>query len=85
MNSLIPLRVDYYASGADTPVKRMKVSKIQKIQGYWTILDSTMYDLESGHQTRLVTKTIKYDSQLPENLFSRQSLSDTQFEEKYRP
>ena len=51
MNTLIPLQVDYYAAGSETPVKRMKVYKIKKLQGYWTVLDSRVYDLESGHQT----------------------------------
>jgi hypothetical protein len=85
MKTLIPLQVDYYTAGSKTPVKRLKVSKIQKLQGYWTVLESTFYDLKSGHQTRLVTQTIKYDQQLPANLFSRQTLSDTRLEEAYRP
>lgn len=85
MNTLIPLQVDYYTAGNRAPVKRMKVTKLQKLQGYWTVLDSRVYDLESGHQTRLVTRAIKYDQQLPSNLFNRQSLSDTRLEENYRP
>jgi len=85
MNTLIPLQVDYYTIGSEGPVKRMKVNKIQKLQGYWTVLDNTVYDLESDHQTRLVTRAIKYDQQLPANLFSRQSLSDTRLEKAYRP
>jgi len=85
MKTLIPLQVDYYATGSETPTKRMKVNKIQKLQGYWTVLDSTVYDLGSGHQTRIVTRAIKYDQQLPSTLFSRQTLSDTRLEEAYRP
>jgi outer membrane lipoprotein-sorting protein len=85
MSTLIPLQIDYYSAGRETPVKRMKVNKIQKLQGNWTVLDSTVYDLESDHRTRVVTKTIKYDQQLPANLFSRQTLSDTRLEEAYRP
>ena len=63
----------------------MKVNKLKKIQGYWTVLDSTVFDLESEHQTRMFTQTIKYDQQLPAKLFSRQTLSDTKLEEAYRP
>ena len=85
MNTLIPLQVDYYMDGSDKPVKRMKVSKIQKQQGYWTVLDSTVYDMKSGHQTRVVTRAIKYDQQLPLSLFSRQSLSDTRLADNYNP
>ena len=85
MNTLIPLQTDYYKTGKENPVKRLKVKKIKKIQGFWTILDSTVYDLETGHQTQILTQAIKYDQQLPDTLFSRQSLSDTRIEENYRP
>ena len=85
MGTLIPLQVDYYKEDSKNPVKRLKVSKIQKQQGYWTVLDSTVYDLKSGHQTRVVTRAIAYDQQLPVSLFSRQALSDTRLAEDYRP
>ena len=85
INTLTPLQVDYYKTGSDTPVKRLKVHKLQKVQGYWTVLDSTVYDLRSKHQTRLVTREIKYDQHLPENLVSRQTLSDTRLEKTFRP
>ena len=85
INSLTPLQVDYYTTGSETPVKRMKVKKLKKVQGYWTVLDSTVYDLRSEHQTRLVTQAINFDQRLPEKLFSRQTLSDTRMEETYRP
>lgn len=85
MKTLIPLQTDYYSAGKEKPVKRLKVNKIQKIQGFWTVLDSTVYDLETEHQTRIVTQAIKYDQQLPDTLFSRQSLSDTRIEQSYRP
>jgi hypothetical protein len=85
MKTLIPLQTDYYTAGKENPVKRLKVNKIKKIQGFWTVLDSTVYDLETGHKTRIVTHAIKYDQQLPDTLFNRQSLSDTRIGENYRP
>lgn len=83
--TLIPLRVDYYKKGRKKPVKRMKARKIKKVQGYWTVMDSTMYDLKTGHKTRLITKAIKYDQGIPEALFSRQALADDSRERRYRP
>lgn len=85
IRTMTPLQVDYYKAGSETPVKRMKVNKLQKLQGYWTVLDNTVFDLENDRQTRLVTRAIKYDQQLPASLFSRQSLSDTRLEKAYRP
>jgi hypothetical protein len=83
--TLIPLQVEYFKANSKQPVKRLKVKKIKKIQGYWTVMDSTMADLKGDKQTRMVTKTIQYDQKLPVSLFSRQALSDTQLEESYRP
>jgi hypothetical protein len=83
--SLIPLRIDFYKAGEKEPVKRLRAAKIKKIQGYWTVVDSRMADLKSGHQTRMLTKDIVYDQALPHSLFSRQALSDESQEEKYRP
>lgn len=85
MKTLIPLQVEYFEAGNEQPVKRLKVTKIKKIQGYWTVLGSTMTDLESGKQTRMTTETIQYDQELPASLFSRQTLSDTHLEVPYRP
>jgi len=83
--TLIPLRVDYYEKGREKPIKRMKVLKLKKIQGYWTVLDSIMYDLETGHKTRMATKSIKYDQGLTGALFSDQALADDSREKKFRP
>lgn len=85
IKTLLPLRVDYFKNNSDQPVKRLKASKIKKIQGFWTVVDSTVTDLESGHQTRMRTSTIKYDQALPDRLFSRQSLADSNLEKHYRP
>lgn len=82
--ALVPLRVDYFMSKNDAPVKRLTVHRIKKIQGYWTIMDSTMTDLQSGHQTRITVEAIKYDRGLPESLFSREALQDPSQEEPFR-
>ncbi len=83
--SLIPLRIDYYKKGIKKPVKRLMARKLKRIQGYWTVLDSTMYDLKSGHKTQLVTKKIRYDQGLPDVLFTKQGLSDVSREKRFRP
>jgi len=83
--TLIPLRVDYYVGGANAPIKRLNVYRIQKIQGYWTVTDTIVHDLETGHQTRLRVDKIVYDRGLSENLFSRQFLTDPAKEARYRP
>ncbi|MDZ7803455.1 outer membrane lipoprotein-sorting protein [Thiohalophilus sp.] len=84
--SLLPLRIDYYGRGpTDQPIKRLEVHRIEEIQGYWTIMDNTMTDLDSGHQTRLVNDVVVYDRGLSGELFSSRFLEDPASERRYRP
>ncbi len=83
--TLIPLRVDYYKKGDKKPIKRLKVRRLKKIQGYWTVMDSTMYDLKTGHKTRIATQSIKYDQGIPASLFTDQALADDSREKRFRP
>lgn len=82
---LIPLRIDYYESDLEHPSKRLQARKIKRVQGYWTVFDSTMYNLKRGSSTKLVTLAIRYDQGIPENLFSQRGLSDDSREIPYRP
>lgn len=82
---LVPLQIDYYTGNKKQPTKRLKAKKIKKTQGYWTIFDSTMYNLETKHNTKLMTTDIKYDQGIPDTLFSQRGLSDDSREMKFRP
>jgi hypothetical protein len=81
----IPQRVDYFEKGAEQPAKRWLLRAKQRNQGYWTLTDSRMIDLESGHQTRMVVDAALYDQKLPAKLFTSQALSDESLESEYRP
>jgi len=83
--TFIPMRIDFYEKRDDQPSKRWLLVKKAKIQGYWTLLDSTLTDLDSGHQTRLTVEKILYDRHLPTRLFTSQALEDEDFEQEYRP
>lgn len=83
--TMIPLQIDYYQEGSESPVKRLKVYRIARVQGYWTVMDTGMTDLETGHQTRMKTEKIIYDRGLNESLFSQQILIDPTKESHYRP
>lgn len=82
--ALLPLRVDYFMSRNDAPVKRYTVHRLDKVQGYWTIMDATMTELESGHQTRIRVNVVKYDAGLPDSLFSQETLRHPAREEPFR-
>lgn len=83
--TLIPLRIDYYQSRSKKPVKRLMVKRIKRIQGFWTVLDSTMTDLRTGHKTRITQKAVKYNQGIPKRLFTSQALADESAETRFRP
>ena len=82
---LLPMRTDYYQDSLDKPSKRYRLYKVKKIQGYWTVLDSAMIDLRTGHQTRLVTEVVKYNQKIPKSFFTSRSLESPGSATKYRP
>jgi hypothetical protein len=83
--TLIALRVDLYQGRSNEPVKRLSVKRIKRIQGFWTVLDSTMQDLESGHTTRIALSEVKYNQSVPDRIFTSQALADKNAEARYRP
>jgi len=83
--TLIPLRVDFYQRHSKKPVKRLAVKRIKRIQGYWTVLDSTMTDLKTGHVTRITQTAVKYNQGIPKQLFTSQALADDSAEARFRP
>jgi hypothetical protein len=83
--TLIPLRVDYFRRGNDKPIKRMRVHRIEKVQGFWTVMDSTTVDLETGHRTRIRVDAVRYDQDLPDSLFTRRALSATGEGARFQP
>lgn len=83
--SLLPLRVDFFEKNSDTPSKRLIVDRREQVQGYWTVMDSTLTDLGNRHQTRLTVERIVYDRDLPERLFSAKALEAESVEKEFRP
>ncbi len=81
LKSLIPLNIDFYIKGKR--VKTWKTVKIKKIQGYWTVTESLITELDSGHLTRLITEKINYNQGLTDKIFSQQILEDPGTELSY--
>lgn len=83
--SLLPLRVDFYQARSKKPMKRLQARRIRKIQGIWTVTDSVMKDLESGHRTRVRYSRVKYNQELPDSLFTSRALADERAGLVYAP
>jgi hypothetical protein len=84
-DTAIPQRVDFFEKNTNMPSKRWLIRSKKRNQGYWTITDSRMIDLESGHETRIVVDAALYDQKLPAKLFTTQALADENIESEYRP
>ncbi len=82
--TLIPVRVDFYR-GKDTPMKRQIVKRIDNVQGFWTVMETKIEDLETGHETHLRAEKVKYDVGVPDSLFSQNVLQTPSKEIPYRP
>ena len=78
-------RVDYFEDSLAAPSKRWLLRGKKRNQGYWTLTDSRVIDLETGHETRLVVDVAVYDQKLPAKLFTSQTLADENLESEYRP
>ncbi|MCP5288059.1 MAG: outer membrane lipoprotein-sorting protein [Burkholderiaceae bacterium] len=83
--TLLPRRVDYHERDAAKASKRWELLAHRRVKGYWTVLDSRVTDLETGHSTRLTVHEAIYDRGLPASLFTPRALADETLEAEYRP
>jgi hypothetical protein len=83
--TLLVLRVDYFERDESRPSKRWLAVQRRRIQNIWTVTESLMGDLNSGHETRLLVSKAIYDRRLPARLFSARALGDEQLESEFRP
>jgi outer membrane lipoprotein-sorting protein len=68
-DSWLPLKIELYNSDG-TLHKYLTVERIEKVQGFWTVIDTTMTNAETGHATELHIKKLVYNQEIPEGLFS---------------
>lgn len=69
----LPIKVEYYDRRGHLR-KRFVALKWQKVQGYWTVLQSEMVDLKKNHKTVLIVEKIRYDLNLDPQIFTRRNL-----------
>jgi hypothetical protein len=83
--TLLAHRVDYFERDDTTPTKRWVQLARKRVQGYWTVTDSRVTDLSSGHETRMIVEEILFDRKLPAKLFTPRALADESIESEFRP
>ena len=83
--TLLAHRVDYFERDDATPSKRWLQLARKRVQGYWTVTDSRVIDLASGHETRMIVEEVLFDRKLPARLFTARALADENVEAEFRP
>jgi hypothetical protein len=83
--TLLVHRVDYFERDDTTPTKRWVQLAKKRVQGYWTVTDSRVTDLSSGHETRMIVEEVLFDRKLPTRLFTPRALADESIESEFRP
>lgn len=73
-DTLTPLRIDFY-EGRGEPSKRLEVLRLENIEGFWTVMESRITDLDRGDSTRIVVESIRYDGGLTEDTFTTSTLA----------
>ena len=72
-DSYVLSAVDYY-DRQDRPLKTLRVSGIQQIDGIWTALKMEMTNLQSKHSTVIEMSDIRFNLPLADNLFETANL-----------
>ncbi len=72
-NTWIPVKMEMYDK-KNQLLKVLTVNRIEKVQGYWSIIDTTMKNVQTGHSTKLSIKKLKYNDKLNPALFTTQFL-----------
>ncbi|USE35573.1 outer membrane lipoprotein-sorting protein [Endozoicomonas sp. SCSIO W0465] len=72
-STLLPMKVEY-TNQQGSVYRRMEVDKIEDMQGFPTVLQATISDLERGSTTVMQMRGIRYDLGLPATIFSERSL-----------
>jgi outer membrane lipoprotein-sorting protein len=74
----LPLRMELFDHEGEL-LKVNTVSRVERVQGFWTVINNTMENVQTGHRTELAVQRFVYNENLPDGLFT------TNFLERGRP
>ena len=67
-----------YFDDRQRELKTMQVDKVAKHQGYWTAVEQTIENIQTGRSTKMVVNDMNYDVDLKPKLFRQQNLKRAQ-------
>lgn len=72
-DAYVPIRIEFYGRKGRL-IKVFSGYDLRKIQGIWTLMQTEMKDLKRKHRTLMRTDRIKYDTGIPDRVFTRRYL-----------
>ncbi len=69
----VPLRIEFYDEDEQL-LKVNTITRLERVQGYWTAINNTMENVQTGHRTELLVQRWVYNEDLPSSLFTRRFL-----------
>jgi outer membrane lipoprotein-sorting protein len=72
-DSFVAVRVEYYDKGGKL-LKILVREKLQRVQGYWVAMETTMEDVKKRHKTKMIISDMKFDTGLPDERFTDRSM-----------
>lgn len=73
--SLVPVKVEYYDK-RERLAKILLVHRVEQVDNIWTALEVDMQDVSRQQRTLLRVRTIRYDHELPDHLFTEHYLQN---------
>ncbi len=71
--TFLVIKTEYYDRNGKA-YRRYEAKSVKQIQGYWTVTKSRMTDLRANRYTEVTYSPVKYDINVPENIFSERFL-----------
>lgn len=73
-DSYLGLKREFYDQNGKL-LKTLKVSEFEKINGFWTILETEMHNNQRNHRTIMRLSNIQYNTGISDNQFTERSMS----------
>lgn len=73
-DNFIGLKREFYDE-AKMPLKTLYIHKFEKINSFWTILETEMVNTQKNHRTKMVFSNVKINQGIPDNKFTERSMT----------
>lgn len=70
----VGLKKEFYDQGGRL-LKVLTVKKYDKIDGYWTILETEMHNVQKQHKTEMKFEHVQYDQGIPDSKFTERGMT----------